>query len=225
MFLLQAKALQKSYPIDKQIVPILRNISLDIEVGEFVVIVGASGSGKTTLMSVLAGLEKPTSGEVLFNGVDLTKLNEEELSVLRTRDIGFVFQQFHLIPSLTAEENVLFPLELAKHKDGLVRARKLLARAGMSHRLHNFPVQLSGGEQQRVAICRALANSPKLLFADEPTGNLDSKSGKELLALLLELRKETGTALVLVTHDESIARVADRRITIVDGRIKEDRRK
>jgi len=179
---------------------------------------GPSGSGKSTLLGLMAGLDSPTSGQVLLDGEDITRLREDELAVLRGRKIGFVFQSYHLIPTLTAEENVLLPMELAgRDEKGRERARELLERVGLGGRFDHYPVQLSGGEQQRVALARAFALRPPILLADEPTGNLDSAAGKVVLDLLLALNREQGATLVLVTHELSLAECADRRIMLRDG--------
>ena len=181
---------------------------------------GPSGSGKSTLLGLLAGLDSPTSGQVLLDGQDITRLSEDEMALLRGRKIGFVFQSYHLIPTLTAEENVLLPMEFAgQDRNGTARARELLDRVGLQDRHDHYPVQLSGGEQQRVALARAFALRPPILLADEPTGNLDTATGRVVLELLLALNREQGTTLVLVTHEQSLAECADRRILLRDGRI------
>lgn len=197
----------------------LRGVDLHAGAGEFVAVTGSSGSGKSTLLTVLSGLDLPTSGTISIDGIDLTRANEDELSSLRNTRIGFVFQAFHLVSSLTALDNVAFPAELAGDPLALERARDLLKRVGLEARQDSFPHQLSGGEKQRVAICRALVNRPALIFADEPTGNLDSVNGEEVLNLLLELRAEYGSTLVLVTHSDSLAARADRIIHMRDGRV------
>jgi putative ABC transport system ATP-binding protein len=179
---------------------------------------GPSGSGKSTLLGLLAGLDSPTSGQVLLDGEDITHLGEDEMALLRGRKIGFVFQSYHLIPTLTAEENVLLPMELAgRDAGGRARSRELLDRVGLGGRFDHYPVQLSGGEQQRVALARAFALRPPILLADEPTGNLDSATGGAVLELLLALNREQGTTMVLVTHEPSLAESADRRIVLRDG--------
>jgi putative ABC transport system ATP-binding protein len=181
---------------------------------------GPSGSGKSTLLGLLAGLDSPTSGQVLLDGEDITQLSEDQMALLRGRKIGFVFQSYHLIPTLTAEENVLLPMELAgQDAGGRERARELLDRVGLKGRFLHYPVQLSGGEQQRVALARAFALRPPILLADEPTGNLDTATGQAVLNLLLELNREQGTTMVLVTHEQPLADRADRRILLRDGRI------
>ena len=197
---------------------ILKGIDLEIPRGQFAAIMGPSGSGKSTLLGLLAGLDTPTSGQVILDGEDITNLGEDDMALLRGRKIGFVFQSYHLISTLTAEENVLLPMELAgAEAGGRERARELLERVGLGGRSDHYPVQLSGGEQQRVALARAFALSPPILLADEPTGNLDSTTGRAVLELLLALNREQGTTLVLVTHEPSLAASADRRIVLRDG--------
>ena len=197
---------------------ILHALDLSIRSGEFIAVVGPSGSGKSTLLGLLAGLDAPTSGEILIDGVDITRLGEDELARLRGEKIGFVFQFFHLVPSLTAFENILVPMEIAGRRDPTVRARRLLDEVGLSDRGHHYPSQLSGGEQQRVAIARALANDPPIVLADEPTGNLDSTTGRHIMDLLLDVRRTRASTLVLVTHDADLASLADSRLTLRDGR-------
>ncbi|MBI4483525.1 MAG: ABC transporter ATP-binding protein [Acidobacteria bacterium] len=204
-------------------VEILRGIDLEVPSGQFLAVMGPSGSGKSTLLGLIAGLDTPTSGTVLLEGVDITRLTEDELALLRGRKIGFVFQSYHLIPTLTAEENVLMPLELAGGStDGKERARKLLEDVGLLERRDHYPVQLSGGEQQRVAIARAFVTRPALLLADEPTGNLDSANGHHVLELLLRLNRQERSTLLLVTHSRELAARADRRVALLDGRIVHD---
>jgi putative ABC transport system ATP-binding protein len=197
---------------------ILHPLDLTIEPGEFLAIVGPSGSGKSTLLGLLAGLDSPSTGEILIDGVDITKLGEDDLARLRGERIGFVFQFFHLVPSLTAFENILVPMEIAGKRDAVPRATTLLREVGLADRGHHYPSQLSGGEQQRVAIARALANNPAIVLADEPTGNLDSTTGRHIMDLLLEVRQGRRMTLVLVTHDASLAALADSRLTLRDGR-------
>jgi putative ABC transport system ATP-binding protein len=197
----------------------LRGVNLQAASGEFLVITGASGSGKSTLLTVLSGLDLPTSGTIKIDGRDITRSAEDDLAQLRNLRIGFIFQAFHLIPSMTALDNVAFPAQLANDPHALERSRALLGRVGLDQRQDSFPHQLSGGEKQRVALCRALINRPPLIFADEPTGNLDSRNGEEVLHLLLELRQEHDSTLVLVTHSDEIARKADRVVYVRDGRI------
>ena len=197
---------------------ILHPLNLTVPDGQFLAIVGPSGSGKTTLLGLMAGLDAPTTGVIEIGDTDITALGEDRLAVLRGARIGFVFQFFHLVPSLTALENVLVPMELVGRRDAVARAVSLLAEVGLSDRGHHYPSQLSGGEQQRVAIARALANDPPLILADEPTGNLDGANGRHVLDLLLSVRSARKVTLVLVTHDHEIAALADARLTMRDGR-------
>lgn len=197
---------------------ILHPLDLSIPSGQFVAVVGPSGSGKSTLLGLLAGLDAPTTGQILIDGIDITGLGEDELARLRGGAIGFVFQFFHLVPSLTAFENILVPMEIAGRRDAVSRARQLLDEVGLSDRGHHYPSQLSGGEQQRVAIARALANDPPIVLADEPTGNLDSATGRHIMELLLDVRRARGSTLVLVTHDGELASLADARLVLRDGR-------
>ena len=198
---------------------ILREIDLDVTRGEAVAVVGASGSGKSTLLAILAGLDTPTSGEVALDGASLTALDEDARARLRAMNVGFVFQSFQLLASLTALENVMLPLELANDADADARARDILKRVGLGERLHHYPRHLSGGEQQRVALARAFVVRPKLLLADEPTGSLDADSGAEVITLLFEMNREYGTTLVLVTHDEGLAKRCSRIVRLAAGRI------
>jgi len=198
---------------------ILREIDLDVTRGEAVAVVGASGSGKSTLLAILAGLDTPTSGEVALDGASLTALDEDARARLRAMNVGFVFQSFQLLASLTALENVMLPLELANDADAEARAREILGRVGLGERLHHYPRHLSGGEQQRVALARAFVVRPKLLLADEPTGSLDADSGAEVITLLFEMNREFGTTLVLVTHDEGLAKRCSRIVRLAAGRI------
>ncbi len=206
----------------EQRLAVLRDVSFDIEQGSFVAIVGPSGSGKTTLLGLLAGLDTPTRGTVLLDEADLGKLSENDRARLRGEKVGFVFQSFQLIPTLTALENVQVPLELRGTPGAVERARDLIDRVGLSGRGHHFPTQLSGGEQQRVAIARAFANTPKILFADEPTGNLDNATGHRIFELLQSLNSDSGSTIVLVTHELSLASRASRMIRLLDGAIVED---
>jgi putative ABC transport system ATP-binding protein len=201
-------------------VEILRNVSFTIPQGQFVAVMGASGSGKSTLLGLLAGLDSVTSGSIMLDGIDITRMREDALARLRGQKIGFVFQSYQLVPTLTAEENVLLPAELSgANGNSRRRAIDLLERVGLSHRLRHYPVQLSGGEQQRVALARAFITGAPILMADEPTGNLDSANGQHVLELLLSLNREERTTLVLVTHDPKLAAYADRIITLSDGQI------
>ena len=197
---------------------ILHPLDYTIAAGQFVAIVGPSGSGKSTLLGLLAGLDAPSTGSITIDGTDITKLGEDALAKLRGEKIGFVFQFFHLVPSLTAVENISVPMEIAGRRDAMVRARQLIAEVGLADRAHHYPSQLSGGEQQRIAIARALANAPPIVLADEPTGNLDSGTGRIILDLLLNVRRTRGATLVLVTHDAELASLADTRLTLRDGR-------
>ncbi len=219
MAILETRKLTKSIDTGSHRVEILRGIDLAIPAGQFVAIMGASGSGKSTLLGLLAGLDSATSGNIILDGVDITNLGEDELALVRGRKIGFVFQSYQLIPTLTAEENVLLPFELTGGDvaSGTARARDLLAGVGLGDRLDHYPVQLSGGEQQRVALARAFMGRPPLLMADEPTGNLDSVNGAHVLELLLSLNQREGTTLILVTHDQALATRADRIVTLRDG--------
>ena len=212
------RGLTKSIDTGTHRVDILKGIDLDIPRGQFAAIMGPSGSGKSTLLGLLAGLDSPTKGEIQLDGEEITSLSEDRMALLRGRKIGFVFQSYHLIPTLTAEENVLLPMELAGNgRGGRNRACELLERVGLSGRRDHYPVQLSGGEQQRVALARAFALAPPILLADEPTGNLDSATGRVVLDLMLAMNREQGATLVLVTHEESVAGCTDRRIILRDG--------
>ncbi len=225
--IIQVSGLTRSIDTGTHRVDILRGIDFDVPKGEFVAIMGASGSGKSTLLGLLAGLDTPTAGKIVLDGIDITKLEEDQMAKVRGQKLGFVFQSYQLIPTLTAEENVLLPAELTgNNSGGIVRARDLLTRVGLKDRLDHYPVQLSGGEQQRVALARAFMVKPPILMADEPTGNLDSANGKQVLDLLISLNREEGTTLVLVTHDRELASHANRIITLKDGLVvsDEDRR-
>ena len=212
----------KTLPLGHEKIEILKDISFQILSGEFVSLVGPSGSGKSTLLGIIAGLDNPTTGRVLIDGVDITRMSEGRLAVIRNSKIGMVFQAFNLIPTLTAQENVEIPLYVGKHKGSpATRARELLTLVGLAHRLGHRPNQLSGGEQQRVAIARALASDPALVIADEPTGNLDAKNGQKVLELIAELREQTGKTFIIATHDPVVAAHANRAIRIVDGRMAE----
>ncbi|MBM4132626.1 MAG: ABC transporter ATP-binding protein [Nitrospira sp.] len=203
-------------------VTILNNISLEIPDKQMVAIVGPSGSGKSTLLGLMAGLDKPTSGSIRLDGIEITALAESEMARYRRKQIGYIFQSFHLIPTLTALENVAVPLELAGSQRANGRAAELLAAVGLRDRQDHYPVQLSGGEQQRVAVARAFACRPPILLADEPTGNLDSATGRQVIDLLLALNRDQGSTLILVTHDQTLASHAERIITLRDGRIESD---
>src|SRR5579862_2795354 len=224
MTILSTHALTKKINTGTHTVEILRGVDFEVPQGQFVAIMGASGSGKSTMLGLLAGLDTPSSGTVVIAGVDITGLSEDKLAVVRGRKIGFVFQSYQLIPTLTAEENVLLPHELAGGdvSSGTHRARELLDSVGLSDRLDHYPVQLSGGEQQRVALARAFMVKPPILMADEPTGNLDSVNGAHVLDLLITLNQREGTTLVLVTHDTALAGRADRIVTMRDGLIVAD---
>jgi len=204
-------------------VEILRGVDFSIPAGQFVAIMGPSGSGKSTLLGLLAGLDTPTEGRILLDGEEINRLSEDHMALLRARKIGFVFQSYHLVPTLTAEENVLLPLDLAGDGyQGAERARELLENVGLADRLDHYPVQLSGGEQQRVALARAYVSKPPVVMADEPTGNLDSTNGRHVLEMLLDLNRQEQTTLILVTHDRELASLADRLITLKDGEVVSD---
>ncbi|HJR00511.1 MAG TPA: ABC transporter ATP-binding protein [Methylomirabilota bacterium] len=203
-------------------VDVLTDVSLDVPAGQFLAIAGPSGSGKSTLLGLIAGLDQPTAGRIEVAGVDITALDEDALARFRRDHVGYVFQSFHLLPTLTAQENVAVPLELAGEADAAARAAALLAEVGLAERAHHYPVQLSGGEQQRVAVARAMARRPALLLADEPTGNLDSATGKQIIELLVGMNRRLGATLVLVTHDTALAAHADRVVTLRDGRVVSD---
>ncbi|MGH7533534.1 MAG: ABC transporter ATP-binding protein [Gemmatimonadales bacterium] len=215
--------LTKSYASGGRELTVLNDITFDLAAGAFVAITGPSGSGKSTLLGLLAGLDQPSAGGVTLDGQDLSRLTEDARARLRGEKVGFVFQAFQLIPTLTARENVQVPIELAGGRDAARHADELLARVGLSARAHHYPAQLSGGEQQRVALARAFANRPRILFADEPTGNLDAENGGVIIDLLLEWNRDAGTTLVLVTHDPDLATRAGRVIRLADGRLVSDR--
>jgi putative ABC transport system ATP-binding protein len=202
---------------------ILHAVNLTIPRGQFVAVVGPSGSGKSTLLSLVAGLDAPTTGDIYLDGEYINRLSEDKLARLRGAKVGFIFQSFHLIPSLTAYENILVPMEIMRLPEARARSQKLLDEIGLHDRGHHYPSQLSGGEQQRVAIARAFSNDPAILLADEPTGNLDSKNGAHVFELLVKLNREHGTTLLLVTHEQTLAEQADRMISLHEGRIVEDR--
>jgi len=216
--MIELREVSKTVTSGSEPLTILHPLSMSIAKGQFVAIVGPSGSGKSTLLGLIAGLDAPTSGSVVIDGTDITRLAEDALARLRGEKIGFVFQFFHLIPSLTAYENVAVPMEIAGVVDPRGRARALLDEVGLSGRSHHYPTQLSGGEQQRVALARALANDPPIVLADEPTGNLDSTNGRHIMDLLLGIHRSRGTTVVLVTHDAEVAALADTRLALRDGR-------
>ena len=219
--MIQLREVSKTVKSGDQPLTILHPLTLDIPDGRFLAIVGPSGSGKSTLLGLIAGLDAPTSGAVLIDGVDITRLDEDALARLRGEKIGFVFQFFHLIPSLTAYENVAVPMEIAGTPDVGRRTAALLEEVGLTGRAHHYPSQLSGGEQQRVALARALANAPAIVLADEPTGNLDTATGRHILELLREIHRARGTTIILVTHDAELAAIADSRMVLRDGRVVE----
>jgi putative ABC transport system ATP-binding protein len=220
--MLIAREVTREYKSGDHQIAVLRGVSFEIPQGDFVAIVGPSGSGKTTLLGLLAGLDTPTRGQVILDGHDLTRMTENERAKLRGEKVGFVFQSFQLIPTLTARENIQVPLELQGVDGAAARADELLDRVGLASRGHHFPMQLSGGEQQRVAIARAFANAPRILFADEPTGNLDANTGIRVFDLLESLNRESGSTIVLVTHDAVLAQRAARTIRLADGSVVSD---
>jgi putative ABC transport system ATP-binding protein len=222
VWVIEVRDVQKWIQNGSRRVEILKGISLKIPAGQFVAIVGASGSGKSTLLGLLAGLDTPSSGEIWLDGTPIHNLGETDLAAVRGSKIGFVFQSYQLIPTLTALENVLLPFELNVEGHGVKKAQALLETVGLSERMEHYPIQLSGGEQQRVALARAFVVDPPIVMADEPTGNLDSNNGRLVLDLLLQRNREAGTTLVLVTHDPEIANRADRKIVLRDGAIVED---
>jgi putative ABC transport system ATP-binding protein len=221
--IVRAVALGKQVATGLSTLTILDDVSFEIESGEAAAIVGASGSGKTTLLGLLAGLDLPTSGQVLVDGIDLARLDEDGRAALRRRMVGFVFQSFQLLPALTALENVMLPMELSGSLSAREGAAALLERVGLAQRLHHYPRQLSGGEQQRVAIARAFSGPPRLLLADEPTGNLDSVTGAEIVNLMFDLNREHRTTLLLVTHDDKIAARCTRRLSLTAGKLADAR--
>src|SRR5579859_207607 len=217
---MDVRDITKSLPLGREKIEILKGISFQIMNGEFISIIGPSGSGKSTLLGIIAGLDNPTSGQVLIDGVDITRMSEGRLAAVRNNKIGMVFQAFNLIPTLTAQENVEVPLYVGKHQGApSARAKELLGLVGLSHRLSHRPNQLSGGEQQRVAIARALATDPAFVLADEPTGNLDGKNSENILQLIAYLRAQTGKTFIIATHDPIVASHADRSIRLADGLI------
>jgi putative ABC transport system ATP-binding protein len=216
--MIQLRKVSKTVMSGGRPLTILHPLDLTIPSGQFLAVLGPSGSGKSTLLGLVAGLDAPTDGEIVIDDVDITRLGEDALAKLRGEKIGFVFQFFHLVPSLTAFENILIPMEIAGRRDGSVRAKRLLEEVGLADRGHHYPSQLSGGEQQRVAIARALSNDPPIILADEPTGNLDSTTGKLIMELLLNVRRSRQTTMMLVTHDPDLASLADSRLVLRDGR-------
>ncbi|HLD49336.1 MAG TPA: ABC transporter ATP-binding protein [archaeon] len=219
--LIELKSVEKTYEMDEVGLQVLKDINMNVDKGECIAIMGPSGSGKSTMLHMIGCLDRPTKGEVIIDGKDVSRLSDSELAKIRREKIGFVFQSFHLIPSMSALDNVLLPMSFKKTFVGneeKKRAEKLLDLVGLKKRKDHRPAQLSGGERQRVAIARALANEPEILLADEPTGNLDSQSGKEIIDLLVNLNKE-GTTLVLITHDQNIAKYAEKIVRIKDGKI------
>jgi putative ABC transport system ATP-binding protein len=222
VLMIELYKVSKVVPSGAEMLTILHPLDLLIEAGQFVSVVGPSGSGKSTLLGLIAGLDSPTSGQIKIDGQEITRMREDELAEIRGRKLGFVFQSFHLIPSLTALENVLVPMEIAGARDAGARARRLLEDVDLTARAHHYPSQLSGGERQRIAIARAFANDPAILLADEPTGNLDSKNGRHVFDLMVDINRKRNTTLVLVTHDHELASEADRTISLRDGRVVAD---
>jgi putative ABC transport system ATP-binding protein len=216
--MIQLRGVSKTVQSGGQPLTILHPLDLDVPDGQCLAIVGPSGSGKSTLLGLIAGLDSASTGTIAIAGTEITSLDEDALARLRGEKIGFVFQFFHLVPALTAFENILVPMEIAGRRDAVARARRLLDEVGLSDRGHHYPSQLSGGEQQRVAIARALANDPPIVLADEPTGNLDSSTGRHIIDLLLSVRRTRRSTLVLVTHDVDLATLADARLVLRDGR-------
>jgi putative ABC transport system ATP-binding protein len=216
--MIDLRGVSKTVSSGGQPLTILHPLTMTVPAGQCLAIIGPSGSGKSTLLGLIAGLDAPSGGHILIDGIDITALDEDRLARLRGEKIGFVFQFFHLVPSLTALENILVPMEIAGRRDAGTRAQSLLDEVGLHDRGHHYPSQLSGGEQQRIAIARALANDPPLILADEPTGNLDTTNGRHILELLLSVRKARNATLVLVTHDPSVAAIADAQLVLRDGR-------
>jgi len=216
--MIQLRGVSKTVMSGGRPLTILHPLDLTVHSGQFLAVLGPSGSGKSTLLGLVAGLDAPSTGEILIDGVDITKMGEDALAKLRGEKIGFVFQFFHLVPSLTAFENILIPMEIAGRRDAAARARMRLDEVGLADRGHHYPSQLSGGEQQRIAIARALSNDPPIIMADEPTGNLDSTTGKLIMQLLIDVRRTRQTTMMLVTHDADLASLADSRLVLRDGR-------
>lgn len=221
------KDLTKKYRLGQEVITALDNVSLEIAKGEFICIVGTSGSGKTTLLHIMAGLERPTRGIVAIKDKNITKMKEKDMAIFRRKHMGFIFQSYHLIPSLTALENVSLPLifDGVSTRERMKKSRDLLVQVGLKDRLKNRPTEMSGGQQQRVSIARALINNPQIVFADEPTGNLDTKTSREIMGILTEKLKESQVTLIMVTHDLEIAGYADRVIHMVDGRITQEKKR
>jgi putative ABC transport system ATP-binding protein len=220
--MIQLYRVSKVVPSGAEMLTILHSLDLTIPDGQFISVIGPSGSGKSTLLGLIAGLDEPTSGEIHIDGQVITTMDEDALAELRGAKIGFVFQSFHLIPSLTALENILVPMEIAGARDARERAQHLMEDVDLVARAHHYPSQLSGGEQQRVAIARAFANDPSIMLADEPTGNLDSHNGRHVFELMVEMNRKRNATLVLVTHEQELAEAADRRISLRDGRVVSD---
>jgi putative ABC transport system ATP-binding protein len=220
--MIELRNITKTVTSGTEALTILDNVSISIPDGQFVAVTGASGSGKSTLLGLIAGLDAPSSGKIVVDGSEVTAMSEDALALLRSEKIGFVFQSFHLIPSLTAYENIIIPMEILGTDNAEQRTERLLEAVGLTERGHHYPSELSGGEQQRVAIARAFANRPKILLADEPTGNLDSKNGQHIFDLMKDLHRQNGITLVLVTHDDTLARQAERQVILKDGRVVED---
>ena len=225
LFMIQLRNITKTVQSGSDALTILDDVSIEIPDGQFIALTGASGSGKSTLLGLIAGLDAPSSGEIFIDGDEITSMSEDGLAGIRSAKIGFVFQSFHLIPSLTAFENILIPMEIRGQKDAKSRAVQLLEEVDLTDRGHHYPAELSGGEQQRVAIARAFANQPSILLADEPTGNLDSKNGEHIFELMTNLHKQNAVTLVLVTHDHTIAAKAQRQIILKDGRVLSDEKR
>tara|TARA_R110002072_G_scaffold103137_1_gene226447 strand:- start:105354 stop:106043 length:690 start_codon:yes stop_codon:yes gene_type:complete len=222
--ILKINGLEKTYTSGQKQLTVLKNISFDVEKGQTFSIVGPSGSGKTTLLGLCAGLDNPNAGSVELCGYDLNTLNEDERAQLRNREVGFIFQNFQLLPTLTALENVSVPLELQEDKNAKTKSIELLEKVGLGDRMHHYPSQLSGGEQQRVALARAFSNRPSILFADEPTGNLDEETGENVIRLLFELNKEAGTTLVIISHDLELANRTQQILSLKGGQIRTNER-